>query len=47
MRRKKKRKTQRPAIVVKVAFLDVMCFVNANYPNNVCIFWFLATVYTM
>lgn len=43
----KTEKTQRRAIVIKVAFLDVMCFVNANYPNDVCIFWFWATVYTM
>lgn len=45
--KQKQKKTQRPAIVVKVAFLDVMCFVNANYPNDVCIFWVLATVYTV
>lgn len=31
------KKNQRPAIALKVAFLTVMCFVNANYPNDVWI----------
>lgn len=32
-----KQTNKRPAIVLKVAFLTVTCFVNANYPNDVWI----------